>query len=81
MKQLNMISIPAMPTSGTLAVDLPGPGDHHAALHGIGDGGGAPLTVVATPTLVYIIHPLKPACSRIGTNTSLKTVLLHTKGA
>ena len=70
-----------MPTPGTLALDLPGPGDHHAAGHGGGDGGGAQPIVVATPTLVHIIHTLKPACSRIGTNTSLKTALLYTKGA
>ena len=74
-----------MPTSGALALDLSGPGDHHATGHGagegVGDGGGARPTVPPTPTLVHIIHPLKPACSRIGTNTSLKTALLYTKGA
>ena len=58
-----MISIPAMATSGTLALDLPGPGDHHAALHGGGDDGGAPPTVVPTTSLIHIVKPLKFACS------------------
>ena len=56
-----MINIPAMATSGTLALDLPGPGDHHAALHGGGDDGGAQPTVVPTPTLIHIVKPLKSA--------------------
>ena len=36
MEQINVISIPAMTTSGTLPLHLPGPGQHHAALHGGG---------------------------------------------
>ena len=58
-----MISIPAMATSGTLALDLPGPGHHHAALPGGGDDGGAPPTVVPTPSLIHVVKPLKSACT------------------
>ena len=75
-----MINIPAMATSGTLALDLPGPGDHHAALHGGGDDGGAPPTVVPTPTLVHVVLPLKPTCSRICAHTRFKTCLLNYEG-
>ena len=66
-----------MPTPGTLAHDLPGPGHHHAALYGGGDDGGAPPTRVPTPTLIHVVIALKPACSRICANTRLRVCLLH----
>ena len=66
-----MISIPTVATLGALALDLPGPDHHHAALHGGVDDGGAPPTVLATSPLVHVVMSLEPAGSRGGTDTLL----------
>ena len=67
-------------TSGTLALDLPGFGHHHAALRGDEDDGGAPATLMPTPTLIHVVIALKPTCSKICTHTRLKTCLINHEG-
>ena len=66
-----MISIPTVTTLGALALDLPGPDHHHAALLGGLDDGGAPPTVLATAPLVHVVQSLEPASSRRGADTML----------